>query len=138
MNSLARCDFMAKSSDCPKLLDGDRIKTREKRNACAAFTSVPMVQTQRNYMPVASGPSSRKSLARSPSPSGLFARAPSPDFLAEGQTASLAGTKNKKAQAVILRPKKNTGHAPSRAPSVSGFSKSERQADSQAELPLIE
>src|SRR5437762_12426186 len=109
MNSLARCDFMAKSSDCPKLLAGDRIKTREKRNACAAFTSVPMVQTQRNYMPVASGPSSRKSLAQSPPPSGLFARAPSPDFLAEGQTASLAGKKNKKAQAVMPAPEEKYG-----------------------------
>src|SRR6266850_1096095 len=63
MSSLARCDFKAKSSDCPKLLDGDRNEMRQKRNACAAFTSVPMLQTRSNYMPMPSGASSRKSLA---------------------------------------------------------------------------
>src|SRR2546425_12772630 len=58
---------------------------------------------------------------------------------------SLAGTKrwqirtkNKERGQLSLRPKKKTGHAPSRAPFLHGFSRSEREADSQAELPLIE
>src|SRR5882724_9514743 len=47
------------------------------------------------------------------------------------------GTKNKKRRQFCLRPKEKTGHATSRAPSVSGFRRSERQAGSQAELPLV-
>ncbi len=43
-----------------------------------------------------------------------------------------------KTQAVMPAPETKTGHAPSRAPSVSEFSRSERQADTQAELPLVE
>ena len=46
--------------------------------------------------------------------------------------------KNKKRRQLCLRPKKKTGHATARAPFLHGFSRSEREADSQAELPLVE
>src|SRR5437016_13849757 len=44
MNSLARCDFSAKSSDSLELPDCVRIETRQKRSAPAAFIRVPMFQ----------------------------------------------------------------------------------------------
>src|SRR6266436_3972280 len=44
MNSLARCDFRAKSSDGLALPDCVRIETRQKRSAPAAFIRVPMFQ----------------------------------------------------------------------------------------------
>ena len=46
--------------------------------------------------------------------------------------------KNKGRRLLSLRPKKKTGHATARAPFLHGFSRSEREADSQAELPLVE
>src|SRR5216684_1091490 len=100
MTPLTRGDFMAKSSQWAELLEGDRIEMRQKRNACAAFTSVPMLQTRSNYMPMPSGASSRKSLARF-----------------TGRDQALAGRdKNKKGGHFCRRQKKKTGHAPSRAP----------------------
>src|SRR6266436_1287638 len=44
MNSLARCDFRAKSSDSLELPDCVRIETRQRRSAPAAFIHVPMFQ----------------------------------------------------------------------------------------------
>src|SRR5437660_325331 len=47
MNTLARCDFTAKSSDCAKPLDCAKIDTSEKRNDFAAFIGLTIGQTSR-------------------------------------------------------------------------------------------
>ncbi len=94
---------------------------RQKRNACAAFTSVPMLQTRSNYMPMPSGASSRKSLA---------------PFTSRDQ-ALADKDEEQKAQAVMPAPEEKNGARAVACPGC-GFSRSEREADSQAELPLVE
>src|SRR2546422_875348 len=75
----------------------------------------PCSKLKSNYMPMASGASSRKSLAKSASTSGLFASERLQDFLAEDPTGSLAGTKRRqteektKAQADQPAPEKKRG-----------------------------
>ena len=90
-----------------------------------------------------SGASSRKSLAQSASTSVPFAGAPSPDFLAErsdwftSSDQALADRgKKQRAQAVEPAPEEKKGARAVACPGC-GFSRSERHADSQAELPLI-
>ena len=93
---------------------------RQKRNACAAFTSVPMLQTRSNYMPMPSGASSRKSLA---------------PFTSRDQ-ALADKDEEQKAQAVMPAPEEKNGARTVAYPGC-GFIRSEPHADSQAELPLV-
>src|SRR6266853_1448246 len=63
MNSLARCDFRAKSSDGLELLDCVRIETRQNRSAPAAFIRVPKFPTKLNYRQMFSRAAVRKPIA---------------------------------------------------------------------------
>src|SRR6266850_6407128 len=75
----------------------------------------PCFKPESDYMPMPSGASSRKSLAKSASTSGLFASECLQGFLVEDPTGSLAGTKRRqtekrtKAQADLPAPEKKRG-----------------------------